>query len=115
MRDTFAVPMPDTPLLVLTTLSSPEDARRLVRTLVDERVVACGTIVPGATSIYRWQGDVQHASEVVVLLKTMASRWAALRDAVQQHHPYEVPELIALPVSAGLDAYVAWVREEVTS
>ena len=107
--------MPDTPLLVLTTLSSPEDARRLVRTLVDERVVACGTIVPGATSIYRWQGDVQHASEVVVLLKTMASRWAALRDAVQQHHPYEVPELIALPVSAGLDAYVAWVREEVTS
>lgn len=105
--------MPDTPLLVLTTLSSPEDARRFVRALVDERVVACGTIVPGATSIYRWQDDVQDTPEVVVLLKTMASRWTALRDAAQSHHPYEVPELIAVPVSAGLDAYVAWVGEEV--
>lgn len=105
--------MPDTPLLVLTTLSSPEDARRFVRALVDERVVACGTIVPGATSIYRWSDDVQDTPEVVVLLKTMASRWVALRDVVQRHHPYEVPELIALPVSAGLEAYVAWVGEEV--
>ncbi len=105
--------MPDTPLLVLTTLSSPEDARRFVRALVDERVVACGTIVPGASSIYRWRDEVQETPEVVVLLKTMASRWAALRDAVLGHHPYEVPELIALPVSAGLDAYVAWVGEEV--
>jgi len=105
--------MPDTPLLVLTTLSSPEDARRFVRALVDERVVACGTIVPGASSIYRWRDEVQETPEVVVLLKTMASRWAALRDAVLGHHPYTVPELIALPVSAGLDAYVAWVGEEV--
>lgn len=107
--------MPDTPLLVLTTLSSPEDARRVVRALVDERVVACGTMVPGATSIYRWQGVVQDTAEVVVLLKTMSSRWTALRDAVQRHHPYDVPELIAVPVSAGLDAYVAWIGEEVTT
>lgn len=106
--------MTGSPLLVLTTLGSLDDARRLVRTLVEDRLVACGTILPGVTSIYRWRGNLRDESEVVVLLKTMSTRWDALRDAVQRHHPYDVPELIALPVSAGLDAYVAWVAEEVT-
>ena len=105
--------MTGSPLLVLTTLASLDDARRLVRTLVDERLIACGTVLPGATSIYRWQGGIHDAAEVVVLLKTMSTRWDALRDAVQRHHPYDVPELLALPVSAGLDAYVDWVAEEV--
>lgn len=107
--------MADTPLLAFTTLGSPEDARRLVRALVDERVAACGTIVPGAASIYRWKGAVQEEDEVVVLLKTMSSRWAALQDAVRRHHPYEVPELIGVPMSHGLEAYVAWVASEVAS
>jgi len=106
--------MSDTPLLAFTTLGSTEDARRLVRALVDERVVACGTIVPGATSIFWWQEMVQEEAEVVVLLKTMASRWEALADAVRRHHPYEVPELIAVPVGRGLDAYLAWLAREVT-
>ncbi|HXV91392.1 MAG TPA: divalent-cation tolerance protein CutA [Gemmatimonadales bacterium] len=105
--------MTGSPLLVLTTLASLDDARRLVRTLVDERLVACGTVLPGATSIYRWQGGIHDAAEVVVLLKTMSTRWESLRDAVRRHHPYDVPELLALPVSAGLDAYVDWVAEEV--
>ncbi len=106
-------PMTGSPLLVLTTLASLDDARRLVRILVDERLVACGTVLPGATSIYRWRGGIHDAAEVVVLLKTMSTRWDALRDAVRRHHPYDVPELLALPVSAGLDAYVEWVAEEV--
>ena len=106
--------MTGSPLLVLTTLASLDDARRLVRTLVDERLIACGTVLPGATSIYRWQGGIHDAAEVVVLLKTMSTRWDALRDAVRRQHPYDVPELLALPVSAGLDAYVDWVAEEVT-
>jgi periplasmic divalent cation tolerance protein len=106
--------MSDTPLLAFTTLGSTEDARRLVRALVDERIVACGTVVPGATSTFRWQGAVQEEAEVVVLLKTMASRWEALRTAVRRYHPYEIPELIAVPVSHGLDAYVAWLAGEVT-
>jgi len=106
--------MTGSPLLVLTTLASLDDARRLVQTLVNERLVACGTVLPNATSIYRWQGGTHDAAEVVVLLKTMSTRWDALRDAVQRHHPYDVPELLALPVSAGLDAYVDWVAEEVT-
>ncbi len=106
--------MSDTPLLALTTLGSPDDAQRLVRALVDERVVACGTIVPGATSIYRWQGAVQEETEVLVLLKTMASRWDALRTAVRRHHPYQVPELIAVPVNHGLDTYVSWLAQAVT-
>lgn len=106
--------MTGSPLLVLTTLGSLDDARRLVRTLVDQRLVACGTMWPGATSIYRWQGGIHDAAEVVVLLKTMTTRWEALRDVVRQQHPYDTPELLALPVSDGLDAYVAWVAEEVT-
>jgi periplasmic divalent cation tolerance protein len=106
--------MTGSPLLVLTTLGSLDDARRFVRTLVDDRLVACGTILPGARSIYRWRGAVRDEDEVVVLLKTMAARWDALREAVRRHHPYDVPELLALPASSWLDAYAGWVAEEVT-
>jgi periplasmic divalent cation tolerance protein len=100
-------------LVVLTTCKNLEDARRLVRSLVEDRLVACGTLVPGATSVYRWQGAVAEESEVVVLLKTQASRWDALAEAVRQRHPYDVPELLALPITLGLDAYLTWVGEEV--
>ena len=100
-------------VVVLTTLDSAAEARRLVRRLVDQRLVACGTVLPGATSVYRWRGEVTEEDEVVVLLKTMRSRWDALRAAVAEHHPYEVPELLALPVGAGLERYLAWVAEEV--
>ena len=87
-RDTFASPkMTGSPLLVLTTLGSLDDARRLVRNLVDQRLVACGTVLPGATSIYRWRGGITDAAEVVVLLKTMSTRWDALRDVGRQQHP----------------------------
>jgi periplasmic divalent cation tolerance protein len=99
-------------LVVLTTLGSLADARELLRRLVDERLVACGTILPGVTSIYRWSGSVTEESEVVVLLKTHKRRWKALQQAVAAHHPYEVPELLALPVTAGLDRYLGWVSLE---
>lgn len=101
-------------LVVLTTLGTVEDARKLVRALVDERVIACGTLLPGAQSIYRWEGSVKEDSEVVVLLKTDASKWDTLAAAIRRLHPYQVPELLALPVSRGLDRYLAWVTSEVT-
>lgn len=103
------------PLVVLTTLGSADEARALVRALVDARLVACGTIVPGAASIYRWKGEVREDSEVVVLLKTEAARWDALAALVRERHPYEVPELLALPADRGLDAYLHWLAAEVAA
>src|SRR2546422_2243558 len=93
--------MSPTALLVLTTLASEQDARALVTALVADRLVACGTLLPGARSIYRWAGKVTEETEVVVLLKTDARKWDALAAAVRAKHPYEVPELLALPVERG--------------
>src|SRR2546427_12719653 len=94
----LAVPMTAAALVVLTTLANDADARALVTALVAARLVACGTLLPGARSIYRWEGQVKEEAEVVVLLKTDASKWEALCAAVRERHPYQVPELLALPV-----------------
>jgi periplasmic divalent cation tolerance protein len=99
-------------VVALTTLGSSEQARAFVRRLVDERLIACGTVVPRATSIYRWRGQVTEGEEVVVLLKTAKTRWAELEAAVKAQHPYEVPELLALPVTAGLEGYLKWMESE---
>ena len=101
------------PLVVLTTLGTEDQARRLVGELVRTRVVACGTLLPGATSVYRWEGAIKEEAEVVVLLKTDATRWDELVAAVNRVHPYAVPELLALPVEHGLERYVAWMTGEV--
>jgi len=102
-------------LVVLTTLSTVEDARQLVHALVSERVIACGTVLPAGTSIYRWKNEIKEEAEAVVLMKTEASRWDALVTAVRARHPYEVPELLALPVERGLEAYLAWLEHEVVT
>jgi periplasmic divalent cation tolerance protein len=100
-------------LVVLTTLSTVDDARKLVHALVSERVIACGTILPAGTSIYRWQNELKEETETVVVLKTHVSRWDALQAAVRARHPYDVPELLALPVERGLEAYLEWIEREV--
>ena len=105
--------MAPTALVVLTPLANDADARALVTALVAARLVACGTLLPGARSIYRWEGQVTEEGEVVVLLKTDASRWEALCAAVRERHPYQVPELLALPVDRGLERYLSWVTREV--
>jgi periplasmic divalent cation tolerance protein len=99
-------------LAALTTAPSAETAKRLVRTLVERRLVACGTIIPGALSTYWWQGAVTEEEEVVVVLKTTAARWAALAAALPALHPYEVPELVALPIVGGYRPYLEWLRAE---
>ena len=99
-------------LTALTTAPSAETAKRLVRDLVERRVIACGTVVPGAASTYWWQGAVTEEEEVVVLMKTTAERWPELAAALPGLHPYEVPELIALPVVDGHPPYLEWVRAE---
>src|SRR5882757_4468981 len=83
--------MAQTALVVLTTLANEADARALVTTLVTARLVACGTLLPGARSIYRWEGQMKEEAEVVVLLKTDGSKWEALCAAVRERHPYQVP------------------------
>ena len=100
-------------LVVLTTLGTAADARALVKSLLEERLIACGTLLPGARSIYRWEGGLQEEDEVVVLLKTERSKWSALSAAVKERHPYQVPELLALPVEHGLDQYLSWLTSEV--
>jgi periplasmic divalent cation tolerance protein len=105
------MPEPDLaePLVALTTLEGAEQAEALVRRLVDDRLVACGTVLSGATSIYRWEGAVTTTQETLVVLKTTRARWAGLVAAMERHHPYEVPELLALPVTLGLAPYLAWL------
>jgi periplasmic divalent cation tolerance protein len=107
--------MEPTALVVVTTLGSEQEARTLVRKLVEARLVACGTLLGGARSIYRWEGEITEKPEVVVLLKTDVSKWEALAAAVREHHPYEVPELLALPVDRGLDLYLSWLASEVVA
>ena len=99
-------------IVVLTTLASAEEAVALVRTLLERRLIACGNILPGVRSLYRWEGKVADEREVIVILKTRTVRLDALELAFGELHPYKVPELLALPVSAGLHKYLEWIDDE---
>ena len=98
--------------VVLVTCSSPAEARRIARSVVEARLAACVNIVPGAAqSIYRWKGKVESARERLLLIKTSRRRLVKLRKTVEQLHSYEVPEFIALPIAAGSPAYLAWMED----
>jgi|SRR5688572_18112732 periplasmic divalent cation tolerance protein len=99
-------------VVVLTTLASADEAVSLVRALLERRLIACGNILPGVRSIYRWEGKVADEREVIVLMKTRAVRIEALEMAFAELHPYKVPELLALPVAAGLHKYLEWIDDE---
>jgi len=101
-------------VVVLTTVASDDEAVRLIRGLIERRLIACGTLVPGARSLYRWQGKIADEREVLVLLKTRSARLETLQAAFTDLHPYKVPELLALPVSAGLERYLEWIGAETT-
>lgn len=102
--------MPTDTLLVLSTCPDADTAQRLARTLVEDRLAACVSIVGPVTSIYRWRGAVETAGEVLLLAKTRADRYAALEQAMRALHPYEVPEIVAVPIEQGLHDYLDWVR-----
>jgi periplasmic divalent cation tolerance protein len=100
------------PLVVLVT--APEDgARELGRALVDEGLAACVNVVPGVTSIYRWEGRREESTESLLVIKTRPERYVALERRVLELHPYSVPEVLALPVARGAAAYLRWVQESV--
>jgi len=102
------------PLVVLSTAGSSEEAERIARSLVEQRVAACVNIVPQIRSIYRWQGKVEDASEWLLVIKTNSERLAAVRDAIMQLHSYELPECIALPITGGSGTYLDWLVTEST-
>lgn len=99
-------------LLAFTTFANEEDAARVARVLVEERLVACANLLPGARSLYRWAGKVADEREVVVLLKTRKQDWTALLSRLHELHPYDTPELIAVRVAAGAPKYMAWLEAQ---
>lgn len=99
-------------LLVFTNLPDRAAAERLADMLVEKQLAACVNILAPCRSIYRWKGAVQRDEEHPMLIKTTAERYAALEQALRAGHPYELPEIIALPVERGLPAYLQWVATE---
>ncbi|MGQ0641650.1 MAG: divalent-cation tolerance protein CutA [Gemmatimonadaceae bacterium] len=105
--------MPHTDAVVLlTTVANSDEGVQLIRTLLDRRLIACGTMLQGARSFYRWEGKIADEQEVVVLLKTRSAIYHAIEQAFLELHPYKVPELLALEVRAGLEKYVSWINSE---
>jgi len=97
------------PLVVLCTFPDVEQARGIAVVLVERRLAACVNLLPGVESIYRWEGKVERAGEVLAVIKT--TRYPELEVALKELHPYEVPEILALPVAAGLAGYLKWLGE----
>jgi periplasmic divalent cation tolerance protein len=98
--------------LVLSTFGDPGAAAAIARTLVEERLAACVNIQGGVRSVYRWQDRVQEDDETLLMVKTTATRLADLTDRLQALHPYELPEIVAVPVTAGSKPYLDWVGGE---
>ena len=97
--------------LVLSTVASAEDGERLARALVEKRVAACVNVLPGVTSFYRFKGNVQREEERLLLIKTRADLFEELRRTLVELHPYEVPEVIAVPITAGHGPYFSWLDD----
>jgi periplasmic divalent cation tolerance protein len=96
-------------LLAFSTVASAEDADRIARELVERRLAACVNVVPGLVSTYRWKGKLEKDAEQLLIIKTRRDRFPALREALAAIHPYEVPELIAVPIEDGSPAYLEWL------
>jgi periplasmic divalent cation tolerance protein len=96
--------------IVMTTAANPEEAARLSRTFVEERLAACATLLPSAHSIYHWDGQVESSSECLVLLKTATDRLPALEARLHELHSYQMPEFLVLAVESGSHPYLAWLH-----
>jgi periplasmic divalent cation tolerance protein len=101
--------MEDEFLIVFCTFPDLENARRVIDQLVERRLIACGNILPGIESVYRWKEKIEKSSEVLAILKTTREGFGPLESAFKELHPYEVPELVATPITDGLPAYLGWI------
>lgn len=99
-------------VLVLTNLPDRASAQRVAQSLIEHHAAACVNILAECSSVYRWEGKVESASEVPLLIKTTRSAYPRVEELIQLHHPYELPEIIAVSVAAGLPAYLHWVAQE---
>jgi len=98
-------------LTVFCTVPDLETARRIAHTVVHEGLAACVNLLPGLTSVYRWQGQVEESSELLLIIKTRQERFEALEERIQALHPYQVPEIIALAIKRGSVSYLDWISE----
>ena len=101
-------------IVVLVTCSSAEEASRIAHALVERRLAACVNIVDGVQSVYRWKGAVEEAAERLLLVKTARSHFEALQSAIRELHSYDVPEIVALPIVEGLEAYLGWIGTSIS-
>ena len=104
--------MADAAILVLTQLPDRASAQALARMLVEQRLAACVSVGAPADSLYHWRGEIETAQEVPVAIKTRAGRYAAVEAAIRARHPYELPEILAVPVVDGLARYLDWIADE---
>jgi periplasmic divalent cation tolerance protein len=99
-------------LLVLTNVPDAAIATRIARQLIEQRLAACVNVLPQVQSIYRWQGMIEEAGELTLLIKTTQARYAELEAAIKALHPYDLPEVIAMPIVQGLPRYLDWIEQE---
>jgi periplasmic divalent cation tolerance protein len=104
--------LPHEAIVVLTHLPDRASAEALARALVDARLAACVNIGTQVDSLYHWRGQIETAREVPLAIKTRASRYAAVEEAIRARHPYELPEIVAVPITAALTDYAAWIDAE---
>jgi periplasmic divalent cation tolerance protein len=97
----------------MSAVGTQPDAQKIARALVEERVAACVNIVPGITSIYRWKGAVEQEGEVLLVIKTIGERVEQLKARLLQLHPYELPEVVVIPIGGGHKAYLEWIADQV--
>ena len=98
--------------MAISTVPSLEVGRKLVRELVERRLIACGNVLPGATSIYRWKDAIEETPEAVVMMKTRVEKWEELKQVFPALHPYDLPELIVVPIMGGHKPYLDWLSTE---
>jgi periplasmic divalent cation tolerance protein len=102
-------------ILIITNLPDRDSAENLARQLVETRVAACVNVMPPCFSVYHWQKAVETAEEIPVFIKTMKERYADVETLIRQYHPYELPEIVAVPIANGLPAYLQWVATETST
>ncbi len=101
-------------IVVLSTCGSRDEARRLARRLVEQRVAACVSVAPAVESVYRWQGNVETSEEWLLIIKSTRESWESLVAELRAGHSYEVPEVLALPVLDGFPPYLEWITQQVS-
>lgn len=105
----------NTPLLVLTTCPGSITAKKIANDLVLEKLAACVQVIPGIQSFFRWVGKVDNSEEILLIIKTTSDRYSQLESRIIALHPYELPEIVTLPINGGLEGYLKWIETNTTA